>query len=113
MLFIGLFIILYLGLCLPFDSFISYPLKVAYDFNLPSPQGVAPEWYLLFISYNIRFFSQDLVQIAGIIFSFIMLLSPILFAKRSVKFHSLVAIALGSLYLFITIYGGVLLNNHS
>lgn len=88
------FILYVLALCLPFDSFISFPLLQSYDPFGATPQGIKPEWYFYFIYYPLELLPFWLVIFVLSILCLILLFTPWIFAKSSRKL--LTALALGA-----------------
>ncbi|MBZ0188421.1 MAG: cytochrome b N-terminal domain-containing protein, partial [Candidatus Obscuribacterales bacterium] len=48
---IAFFIIFTLALCIPFESFLPFPLLAPYDALGATPAGIKPEWYFFFVYY--------------------------------------------------------------
>ncbi|GAB4239788.1 MAG: hypothetical protein Kow00109_14690 [Acidobacteriota bacterium] len=100
------FIVFVLGLCLPFESFYSYPLFEPYDPLGSTPDGIKPEWYFYFLYYPLELLPFWVVQL-GVIFLLITLLgAPWIF--RGASRRTLRATAWAAfVYLFvITVFGG-------
>ena len=58
-------LLLILGQTLPYDSFLSYPLKAAYIDNSPTPSGIKPEWYFLFLYYPLELLPKTFVIVSS------------------------------------------------
>ncbi len=99
-------ILIIIGQTLPYDSFLSYPLKAAYIDNSPTPSGIKPEWYFLFLYYPLEVLSKTFVIISALIVFTATLFAPCIFKKLSVRTHVIIAVCVLA-YLFIsTVWGG-------
>ena len=98
-------ILLIIGQTLPYDSFLPYPLKAAYIDNSPTPSGIKPEWYFLFLYYPLEVLPKTFVIISALIAFIVTLFAPVIFKKLSVRTHVVIAVCIFA-YLFIsTIWG--------
>ncbi|MBI3590054.1 MAG: hypothetical protein HY094_01590 [Candidatus Melainabacteria bacterium] len=99
-------ILLIISQTLPYDSFIPYALKAAYIDNSPTPSGIKPEWYFLFLYYPLEILPKTFVIIVSLVIFLAVLFTPFLFKRISMKTHILIAIFI-FVYLFVsTVYGG-------
>ena len=98
-------VLLVIAQTIPYDSFLSYPLKAQYIDNSPTPAGIKPEWYFLFLYYPLEVLPKTFVIISSFIAFLLLLFTPIVFRKLSIKAHVVIAVCILA-YLFIsTIYG--------
>lgn len=107
---IALWLVLFLVLLVisetvPYDSFLPYPLKASYIDNSPTPSGIKPEWYFLFLYYPLEVLPKALVISIGFISLIILFLVPVLFKKLSLRAHILISLVI-FVYLFVsTVWG--------
>lgn len=99
-------ILLILGQTLPYDSFLSYPLKAPYIDNSPTPSGIKPEWYFLFLYYPLEVLPKTLVILSSIVVLLAMILTPAVFKKLSMKNHVLIGLFVLAYLVVSTIWGG-------
>ena len=101
-----LLVLLIIGQALPYDSFLSYPLKAPYIDNSPTPSGIKPEWYFLFLYYPLEILPKTFVIISSFFIFLAVLFTPILFKKLPIKVHALIAVLVFVYLLISTIWGG-------
>jgi quinol-cytochrome oxidoreductase complex cytochrome b subunit len=99
------FVLYVLALCLPFESFISFPLLAPYDPFGATPTGIKPEWYFYFIYYPLELLPFWLVVLMLAIVSIVLVLTPWIFKKTSRRVLSAIAIAAATYLLTMTIFG--------
>ena len=98
-------ILLILSGTIPYDSFLTYTLKAPYIDNSPTPGGIKPEWYFLFLYYPLEILSKTFVIVFSSFVLILLLLAPKIFKHLSLKTHTIIAICI-FLYLFIsTVFG--------
>ncbi len=97
-----------LALCLPFESFFSFPLFEPYDALGSTPEGIKPEWYFYFAYYPLEILPFWLVSLgmgAGVIALFA---APWALKRSSRRVMRILAMGIG-LYLFvITVFGDLI-----
>jgi cytochrome b6 len=100
------FLILFvLALCLPFDSFVSFPLLEPYNALGATPPGIKPEWYFYFIYYPLELLPFWLILLLSNLLVAGLFLTPWIFRDTSRTTLGFLAL-LGTLYLIImTIFG--------
>lgn len=102
MVFLVLFVV---ALCLPFESFYSYPLFAPYDPLGSTPEGIKPEWYFYFVYYPLELLPFWFVTLAMTAVMGVLFLAPWLFRGASRRTLSVLAAA-AALYLFVmTVFG--------
>ena len=99
-------ILLIIGQTLPYDSFLPYTLKAPYIDNSPTPAGIKPEWYFLFLYYPLEVLPKTFVIISSFIGFILILLTPVFFKKLSMKSHILIALFVFAYLLVSTVWGG-------
>jgi len=100
--FLAVFI---LALCLPFESFFSYPLFEPYDALGSTPDGIKPEWYFFFVYYPLELLPFWLVMIAQTVVTVGLFFVPWIFKGTSRRVLATIACA-AAVYLFvITLFG--------
>lgn len=100
------FLVLFvLALCLPFESFFSYPLSEPFNPLGSTPEGIKPEWYFFFIYYPLEMLPFWVVFLAINAAATALLLVPWLFKGTSRRTLRVLSVA-ASLYLIVmTVFG--------
>jgi len=102
LVFFGLFTV---ALCLPFDSFSSFPLFQPFDALGSTPDGVKPEWYFYFVYYPLELLPFWVVMLGQNVVVAALLAAPWLFSRTSRR-SLRVLTAIAALYLIvITVFG--------
>lgn len=99
-------VLLIIGQTLPYDSFLEYPLKAPYIDNSPTPSGIKPEWYFLFLYYPLEVLPKIFVIVSSYFIFLAILCTPILFKKFSIKIHVLIAVLIFAYLVISTMWGG-------
>ena len=99
-------VLLIIGQTLPYDSFLPYPLKAPYIDNSPTPAGIKPEWYFLFLYYPLEVLPKTFVILSSFVGFILILFTPIFFKKLSMKLHILIALFVFAYLVISTIWGG-------
>lgn len=99
------FVLLTISQTVPYDSFLPYTLKAPYIDNSPTPAGIKPEWYFLFLYYPLEIMPKILVILSTFVGFLFVLFTPLIFRKLSMKSHVVIA-AFVFVYLVIsTVWG--------
>ena len=100
--FLALFIV---SVCIPFDSFLPFPLLEPYNPLGSTPPGIKTEWYFYFVYYPLEMLPFWVILVACGAAVVVLFLTPWIF--KSVSRRSLRFIALGATaYMFvITLFG--------
>jgi len=99
-------VLLVIAQTIPYDSFLSYPLKAQYIDNSPTPAGIKPEWYFLFLYYPLEVLPKTFVIVGSFIVFIAILFTPIFFKKVSIKFHFLIVLFVFAYLVISTVWGG-------
>lgn len=100
------FVLIVISQTLPYDAFLPYPLKAAYIDNSPTPPGIKPEWYFLFLFYPLELFSKTFIIILSAVGFVVLFLAPITLKKFSMRVLTIIA-CVTFVYLFVsTVWGG-------
>ncbi|MCS6886001.1 MAG: cytochrome bc complex cytochrome b subunit [Acidobacteriota bacterium] len=100
--FLVLFIV---ALCLPFESFFSYPLSEPYNPLGSTPEGIKPEWYFYFLYYPLEmlpFWVVFLVTNAAVL---VLLLAPWIFRGTSRRTLRVLAVVITAYLVLMTVFG--------
>jgi cytochrome b6 len=100
--FLVLFVV---SMCLPFESFFSYPLFEPFDPLGSTPDGIKPEWYFYFMYYPLEllpFWFVMLVTNGAVV---ALLLAPWLFRGATRRTLSCIAIAATAYLVIMTVFG--------
>jgi quinol-cytochrome oxidoreductase complex cytochrome b subunit len=93
------------AICLPFESFSSFPLFQPYDALGSTPDGVKPEWYFYFVYYPLELLPFWVVMLAQNVLVAALIAAPWLFSRTSRRALRVLA-AVAALYLFVmTVFG--------
>jgi cytochrome b6 len=105
--FLLLFII---GLCVPFESFSSYPLFAAFNPLGATPEGIKPEWYFYFIYYPLELLPFWLISLLVTAAVLILFLTPWIFKRLSRRTLTILASAAGVYLVVMTVFGEQIYN---
>ena len=91
--------------CLPFDSFLPYPLTRPYNAVGSTPEGIIPEWYFFFVYYPLELLPFWMIVVGMTVAVLLLFLTPWVF--RNVRRKILMVYALiGTAYFFVsTVFG--------
>jgi len=93
------------ALCLPFESFFSFPLFQPYDALGSTPDGIKPEWYFFFIYYPLELLPFWVVMVAQAVVVGGLFAAPWIFKRTSRRTLGVIAAA-AAIYLIIsTVFG--------
>lgn len=100
------FLVLFvLALCIPFESFLPFPLLAPFNALGSTPAGIKPEWYFYFVYYPLELLPFWVILVASMIVVGILIFTPWIFkgtSRRSLGFIALMAAA----YLVVmTVFG--------
>ncbi len=100
--FLVLFI---LSICIPFESFLPFPLLAPFNALGSTPAGIKPEWYFYFVYYPLELLPFWVILLASIIVVAVLMLAPWIFKGTSRRTLAFMAMA-GAAYLIImTVFG--------
>ena len=98
-------VVFVLALCLPFESFYSYPLFEAYDALGSTPEGIKPEWYFYFVYYPLEILPFWVVMLGMTIAQAGIFFVPWIFKNTSRKVLSIIAWIMAAYLIIITLFG--------
>jgi len=98
-------VVFILSLCLPFESFYSYPLFEAYDALGSTPDGIKPEWYFYFLYYPLEILPFWVVMLGMGISSIGLFMVPWIFKNTSRKVLSIIAWIIAAYLIIMTFFG--------
>lgn len=99
------FVLFVLALCLPFESFMSFPLFQPFDPMGSTPQGIKPEWYFFFIYYPLELLPFWVVMLGTTLAVTGLFLSPWLFRASTRRALGFLACAVALYMVIITVFG--------
>ena len=102
---IAFFILFVLGLCLPFESFFSYPLFAPFDVFGSTPDGIKPEWYFFFVYYPLELLPFWVIILGSTVVMMILFLTPWIFKGASRRTLRFIAIIVGLYMIIMTVFG--------
>jgi cytochrome b6 len=108
-LWAAVFVVIFvLSLCVPFDSFLPFPLLEPFNALGATPPGIKPEWYFFFVYYPLELLPFWVIILASMVAVGVLLLAPWIFKGTSRKTLTFIA-ALASGYLVgMTLFGAQL-----
>lgn len=93
------------ALCIPFESFFSFPLFAPYDPLGSTPDGIKPEWYFYFAYYPLELMPFWLVSVLMGGAVGVLLLAPWIFAGTVRKVLRIIAAGAAAYLVIITLFG--------
>ncbi|MBX9880174.1 MAG: cytochrome b N-terminal domain-containing protein [Candidatus Obscuribacterales bacterium] len=102
---VALFVLFVLALCLPFESFLPFPLLEAYNPLGSTPAGIKPEWYFYFVYYPLELLPFWAIMLAMGVLTLVLFLVPWIFKGTSRRTLSMLAIAAGIYLVAMTVFG--------
>ena len=102
---IAFLVLFVLALCLPFESFFSFPLFQPFDPLGSTPEGIKPEWYFFFVYYPLELLPFWFIMLASTVAMAGLFMTPWLFRPANRRTLGFLACA-GALYLVVmTVFG--------
>ncbi|MBI2431601.1 MAG: cytochrome bc complex cytochrome b subunit [Candidatus Hydrogenedentes bacterium] len=98
-------VVFVVALCLPFESFFSFPLFQPFDALGSTPEGIKPEWYFFFVYYPLELLPFWLVMLGQGVVVAGLFLTPWIFSGTSRKTLSIIAGAAAFYLVVITVFG--------
>lgn len=99
------FAVFVLALCLPFESFFSYPLFEPFDPLGSTPDGIKPEWYFYFMYYPLEMLPFWVVILAQNIVVAGLIAAPWIFRGTNRRTLRLLSIGAALYLIIMTIFG--------
>ena len=100
--FLALFVV---AMCIPFDSFLPFPLLAPFNALGSTPQGIKPEWYFYFVYYPLELLPFWVILLASMVVVAILFLTPWIFKGTSRRTLGFIASAATAYLLIMTIFG--------
>lgn len=100
--FLCLFIV---SSCIPFDSFLPFPLLAPFNALGSTPQGIKPEWYFYFVYYPLELLPFWVILIASIFVVGILIGTPWIFRGTSRRTLAFITLLVTSYLVVMTIFG--------
>lgn len=98
-------VVFILALCLPFESFYSYPLFAPFDPLGSTPDGIKPEWYFYFIYYPLELLPFWIIMAGSTAALAVLVLAPWLFKGTSRRVLRILASAAALYLIVMTVFG--------
>lgn len=102
---VAFFAVFVLSLCVPFQSFGSYPLFEPYDSLGGTPDGIKPEWYFYPIYYPLEILPFWLVTLFLTVGVAALFLTPVIFKSFSRRGLRAIALAVTTYLVVIVLFG--------
>lgn len=100
--FLGLFTV---SICVPFDSFLPYPLLAPYDPLAATPPGIKPEWYFYFVYYPLEMLPFPVIVALSNILMIVLFLTPWIFKGTSRSTLQTLALSATAYLVIMTLFG--------
>lgn len=100
--FLALFVI---SLCVPFDSFLPFPLLQPYNAMGSTPPGIKPEWYFYFVYYPLELLPFWVILLASMLVVGVLFLAPWIFKGTSRKTLSVITVLVSIYLVVMTVFG--------
>lgn len=91
--------------CVPFDSFLPFPLLAPYNALGSTPAGIKPEWYFYFLYYPLEMLPFWLILLITNVLVVVLLLAPWIFKGTSRKTLRLMTLAASAYLIVMTVFG--------
>jgi len=105
-LWAAVFLILFIvALCLPFDSFLPFPLLEPYNPLGATPPSIKPEWYFYFLYYPLELLPFWVVMLATILGTTVLFITPWLFKETPRRTLRYIAIVASTYLITATLFG--------
>lgn len=98
-------VLLTLSWCLPFDSFLPFPLLEPYDPLGSTPAGIKPEWYFYFVYYPLEILPFWLILLASGVAVLLLIFTPWIFKGTSRKTLAWITAGATAYLVIMTLFG--------
>ncbi|MBI5093951.1 MAG: cytochrome bc complex cytochrome b subunit [Candidatus Hydrogenedentes bacterium] len=102
---IGFLVMFVLALCLPFESFFSFPLFQPFDPLGSTPEGIKPEWYFFFVYYPLELLPFWFIMLASTVALGGLFMTPWLFRPANRRTLAFLACAAALYLIVMTVFG--------
>lgn len=99
------FVLFTVALCLPFESFFSFPLFQPYDPLGSTPDGIKPEWYFYFVYYPLELLPFWVVMLGQTVGIGVLFAAPWIFRNAGRRTLRVLAIVAALYLIVITLWG--------
>jgi cytochrome b6 len=93
------------SVCIPFDSFLPFPLLEPYNAMGATPPGIKPEWYFYFIYYPLEMLPFWVILVGGVAAMAVLFLTPWIFRGASRRTLRFIALGATAYFVVITLFG--------
>ena len=102
---VAFLVVTVVAVCVPFESFFSYPLFEPFDPLGSTPDGIKPEWYFFFVYYPLELLPFWLVNVLMGGAVGVLLLAPWVFKSTSRRVLRVLALGMATYLVVITLFG--------
>jgi cytochrome b6 len=100
------FLILFvMALCVPFESFLPFPLLAPFNALGSTPAGIKPEWYFFFVYYPLELLPFWVILLASGVAVIVLLAAPWIFKGTSRASCRWLALAGFAYFVVMTVFG--------
>ena len=93
------------AICVPFDSFLPFPLLSPFNALGSTPQGIKPEWYFYFVYYPLELLPFWVILLASMVLVGILFLTPWIFKGTSRRTLGFITGAAAGYLIVMTVFG--------
>lgn len=105
-LWAAVFLLLFvISLCVPFDSFLPYPLLAPFNALGPTPPGIKPEWYFFFVYYPLELLPFWVILLGSIFVMAVLFLAPWIFKSTNRRTLQFITLAITAYLIVMTLFG--------
>lgn len=96
------------ALCVPFESFFSFPLFAPYDALGSTPEGIKPEWYFYFVYYPLELLPFWVVAAGQTVGIGLIFAAPWVFKHSSRRTMAILAGGIAGFMVTMTLFGHII-----
>lgn len=100
--FLALFVV---ALCIPFDSFLPFPLLAPFNALGSTPQGIKPEWYFFFVYYPLELLPFWVILLASMVAVAVLIFAPWIFKGTSRRTLGFITLSASAYLVVMTVFG--------
>lgn len=102
---VAFFALFVLALCVPFESFLPFPLLAPYDPLGATPAGIKPEWYFFFVYYPLEMLPFWVILLLSLVAVVVLFLTPWIFKGTNRKTLRFIALLAAAYLIVMTVFG--------
>jgi len=99
------FLLFVVSLCVPFDSFLPFPLLEPYNALGSTPPGIKPEWYFYFVYFPLELLPFWVILLASGAVVAVLFATPWIFKGTSRRTLGAIAVTVSAYLVIMTVWG--------